>query len=72
MSSLDAMIIPYLGLANGEYRYNFQVDEAFFKHFEKSKISQGSFQVDMVVEKKDRMVILLITSAGGMRAACDR
>jgi len=72
MSSLDAMIIPYLGLANGEHVFSYQVDEAFFKHFEKSKISSGSFTVDIIVEKRDRMVVLMVTSAGSMQAPCDR
>ncbi len=72
MSSLDAMIIPYLGLANGEYTYTFRLDEAFFEHFETSKIKSGSFEVDILLEKRDRMVILQLTTDGAMRAACDR
>jgi len=72
MSSLDAMIIPYLGLANGEYTYTFKVGEVFFKHFEKSKIKAGNFDVDIQLEKRDRMVVLLLTAEGASRAACDR
>jgi len=72
MGSLDAMIIPYLGLADGEYQYDYKVDKAFFSHFEKSKIEEGSFEVDVMVEKRNRMVVLQITADGTMRAACDR
>ena len=72
MSRPDAMIIPYLGLANGDYSYTFKVDGAFFKHFEKSKIKAGSFDVDIQLEKRDRMVVLLLSTDGAMRAACDR
>ncbi len=72
MSSLDAMTIPYLGLANGEYSYTFRVDEVFFKHFEKSKIKAGSFNVDIQLEKRDRMIVILLSADGADRAACDR
>lgn len=72
MVGLEAMIIPYIGLANGEYSYAFKLDNAFFKHFEKSKIKQAAFDVDITVEKRDRMIVLMITSSGALHAGCDR
>lgn len=72
MIGQEAMIIPYLGLANGEYSYTYKVGDAFFANFEKSKINEGTFDVEVALQKRDRMIILMIQSSGTMRASCDR
>ncbi len=72
MSALSEYVIPYLGLANGTYEYFFELDNTFFKNFEKSEIQRGHFDIHITFEKQDRMVVLSIGGKGYSKADCDR
>lgn len=72
MKTLKEFIIPYLGIAEGSHQYTFEIDKDFFRHFEKSKIQEGSIEVAVNFIKQGRMVILEISGQGHFKAECDR
>ena len=61
-----------MGLTNGTYEYFFELDNSFFKNFEKSEVLKGNFDISITFEKQDRMVVLMIQGKGYTKADCDR
>ena len=64
--------IPFKGLQNGINNYRFQVRTDFFKTFENSRIEEGSYNVDLELEKREDMMILDISFTGTFKTECDR
>lgn len=72
MMPLAEYILPVKGLKIGMHHYNFDVDSDFFKHFEDSPITEGSFEVSLDFEKRHDMFDLRFRISGRASAACDR
>ena len=72
MKARSEFLIPFLGLSNGIHHFDFLLGNDFFDTFEKSRIKEGSFELQVTFEKRDRMVILQMKGKGTYRASCDR
>ncbi len=72
MDILRPFTIPVKGLQNGKRRFNFQVDRSFFQAFEGSPIEEGTFEVNMDLEKRHDMLELHFDFAGKVKTECDR
>jgi len=72
MDGLVQYTIPVQGLHNGHHQFDFQVDGAFFKHFEASPVRHGDVQVQMSLDKRPDMLILEFDIEGTVRTNCDR
>lgn len=71
-SSLREYIIPFKGLKNGVHKYNFEIDRAFFAHFEMSKIKEAQLSVELIFDKRDTIMDLHFSCTGTFQAQCDR
>lgn len=65
-------IINFGSLAAGEHEFEFEVKDSFFNQFENSVIEKGAGNVLVVLEKKDKMLLLDFTMEGTVTVQCDR
>jgi uncharacterized metal-binding protein YceD (DUF177 family) len=72
MSALKQYTLPILGLKNGIHRYKFDVDAAFFAHFEGSPIQNGRFDLAVELDKRDSFFELSFDFEGVTETECDR
>ncbi len=72
MNALKQYTLPIQGLKNGIHRYKFDVDNAFFTHFEGSPIQNGRFDVAVELDKHDSFFELNFDFKGFASTECDR
>jgi len=72
MNVLNHFSIPYKGMGNGIHEIEFQVEDAFFKNFEDSHISNGSFKIEVILDKKFDHSVLDFSIDGYTKTGCDR
>lgn len=65
-------MIPFVGLKTGSHTFQFTVSNAFFEEFEYSIIHSGTVHVDLVLEKKETMMIGVFSCEGEVATHCDR
>jgi len=71
MRKLGTFDIPFTGLKLGTHRYQFEIDNAFFDHFEFNQLSDAQFKVEMDLEKQSTMMILHFDLSGRAEINCD-
>jgi len=69
---LDSFIIPFRGLKPGTHRYDLQIDDTFFEHFQQGEIHHGTFSVHIDLEKEERMLLFHFSIDGSVSIPCDR
>jgi len=72
MEPLREFAVPLKGLKSGLHQYHFEVDDSFFKNFEKSPIGQGRFSVDLEVERGTDLFTIQFKIQGRYECSCDR
>jgi uncharacterized metal-binding protein YceD (DUF177 family) len=72
MDPFLAYSIPIQGLKIGIHQYNYQLDGAFFRHFEDSPIEEGLVEAELQLDKRSDMLVLDFTFSGYSHAECDR
>jgi uncharacterized metal-binding protein YceD (DUF177 family) len=65
-------VIPFIGLKQGTHTFEFRVKDAFFEDLEYSFIHSGDVQIDLVLDKKETMLIGNFSAQGKVNTACDR
>lgn len=69
---LDEYIIPFAGLNPGIHSYRLQIDRAFFDYFNQGEIKDGQLDVQLELEKEERMMIFRFRISGEVTLPCDR
>lgn len=72
MGYFDQFIIPFAGLKPGEHSFSFDVTDEFFSKYNYSELSRGRIQVELILEKQERMLILNFDLVGTIEVMCDR
>jgi uncharacterized metal-binding protein YceD (DUF177 family) len=72
VNRLKEFTIQFVGLEPGNHKFEFEVNDTFFEHFEYSLIQHGKIQVTIDLEKTERMMIFTISLTGVVRVTCDR
>lgn len=65
-------VIPFVGLKLGSHSFEYSVETTFFEDIEYSIIHAGKVQVDLVLEKKETMLIGTFSAQGMVSTNCDR
>lgn len=65
-------MIPFIGLKIGSHTFEFDIVNSFFDSFEYSIIHEGNVHVDLVLEKKETMMIGNFSCEGKVSTLCDR
>lgn len=60
------------GLKDGEHRFTYELDDAFFQGIEESSISEGDVEAEVVLTKRGELHQLHIVVDGWVLVACDR
>ncbi len=72
MKTLTDYVIPLSGLSQGLHRFDFKVDWKFFDQIEDSAIDQGSFEVEIDLDKQHDHMIAMFNIQGTLDTNCDR
>ncbi|MEE9437779.1 MAG: YceD family protein [Saprospiraceae bacterium] len=72
MDVLNHYSLPYKGLSNGHHKIDFEVKNDFFQEFENAHIDNGTFSVEIDLEKKHDHSILDFVIKGTTKSLCDR
>lgn len=71
--ALREFIIPFVGLKLGETSFEYKIEDKFFTYFEGSEPITGSnVTVEMVLDKRQNMMVLTFYVEGTIKATCDR
>ncbi len=72
MGAFKEFSIPVHGLKAGVHQFKYDIDGAFFQHFESSPVTECDFQVTLELDKRSNMLVLNFELDGWMKAICDR
>ena len=64
--------IPFKGLKEGRYSFEFEVNNEFFEKFEESEIKEGTLLATVEVDKRTTHLDLLVKIVGTVMISCDR
>ncbi|MBL4655355.1 MAG: DUF177 domain-containing protein [Bacteroidia bacterium] len=68
---LKEFSIPFVGLANKKYTFNYHIDKKFFDNFEFSPVKDGDLAVKLTFDKQDAVFILDFDLKGNVELTCD-
>lgn len=72
MSTLQAYTLPIKGLGDGQYRYEYLVDSAFFAAFPDAPVQDGEVSLIVHLDKSPRLLSFQFSFSGWLAAQCDR
>ena len=72
MSRNDDTIVRFSGLKSGRYNYRFELRKEFFDRFENEEIRDGKVEIDAVLEKTERVMVMKFTLRGEVTTLRDR
>ncbi len=64
--------IQFSGLAEGEHRFDFVLDKAFFALFGEEQIRDGRVEVAITLDRQSRMLVFHFDLKGVVEVVCDR
>lgn len=65
-------IIPFVGLSLGSHKFEFDVTDAFFDGIEYSIIHKGNVRVELLLEKRETMLVGNYKINGTVETNCNR
>ena len=72
MNYLKQFIIPFSGLSDGEYWFDFKIETAFFECFEDNDIQEANIVLKLQFIKRSAMLELEFNFSGTVKVECDR
>jgi uncharacterized metal-binding protein YceD (DUF177 family) len=71
MKVTNEFLIPFIGLKLGKHQFEYQINKAFFDHFEFDEFESANIKVKVVLEKKETMLELNFKHSGTIFVPCD-
>jgi len=71
MKPLKDYTIQFVGLKLGKHHFDYQIDKAFFEHFEYEEFNDVHVDVDLLFEKKSTLLELNFQAVGFVNVNCD-
>lgn len=72
MGKLTEYRIAFSGLKLGEHNYELSAREAFFEKYHNLEVEHGDVKVNLVLNKKERMLVFDFHLEGWIELTCDR
>jgi uncharacterized protein len=72
VGGLGQYSIPFRGLKEGKHQFHFDIDDAFFDHFESSEIGRGELMARIDLDKHSQFLELHFFISGTVQVTCDR
>lgn len=70
--SANPYIIPFVGLKDGEHRFDYVIEDTFFKDWEYSEVKQARIHTQVVLTKAPNLLVFDIKMEGTINIPCDR
>ncbi|HMN32150.1 MAG: DUF177 domain-containing protein [Chitinophagaceae bacterium] len=64
--------IAFVGLKPGIHTFNYNIDDSFFEKFEKPEFNQAKIDINLSLDKKSNIFLLIFKINGKVNIACDR
>lgn len=64
--------IPIVALKNKVHHFEYKIDGTFFNDFENNTINKSEIKVEISLEKRDTLIILMFYIDGTVELSCDR
>lgn len=71
MKLLKEFTIPFVGLKQGKHHFEYQINKAFFEHFEYEEFNDSAVKVEVVLDKKTTFLELEFKISGSVNVNCD-
>ncbi|HLV40020.1 DUF177 domain-containing protein [Xanthomarina sp.] len=71
MKQLKEFTIPFVGLKLGKHHFEYQINKAFFEHFEYEEFNNSSVNVEVILDKKSTLLELDFNISGSVNINCD-
>ncbi len=71
MRKLKEFTIPFVGLKQGNHRFEYKIDNKFFEHFEYDEFNGSAVSVVVDLEKKATMMEFAFRGTGTVNINCD-
>ena len=65
-------VIQFSGLKPGKYSYEYTLDNAFFEGYENDELRDGKVDFEVILERRERMLMFYFTFHGKVNTTCDR
>ncbi len=72
MKPLDEYEIPFYGLKEGMYEYDFDVKSEFFEYFNHPDFRNGKLKAKVLLHRKPQLLELSFIIHGSIKLICDR
>ncbi len=69
---INPYLIAFAGLKNGEYNFEYIIDDSFFKDREYSEIQKALIKTDILLAKESQLLVFNIKMEGTINVMCDR
>ncbi|MFN3839628.1 MAG: YceD family protein [Cyclobacteriaceae bacterium] len=69
---LDPYSVHIQGLSYIIHHFHYDLDDAFFKQYGQGVLSQGAFQADVTLDKRETFIEATFQIQGNARLVCDR
>ena len=70
--SSNPYIIPFVGLKDGEHRFDYVIEDAFFKDREYSEVKEARIVTQVILTKATHLLVFDIKMDGTINVPCDR
>ncbi len=70
--SSNPYLIPFAGLKTGEHKFDYVIEDAFFKGWENSEIRQARIHTQVTLTKEVNLLVFDIKMEGTIHVPCDR
>nr|WP_321234054.1 DUF177 domain-containing protein [uncultured Psychroserpens sp.] len=71
MKPLKEYTIPFIGLKVEKHHFDYQIDKAFFEHFEYDDFNDVNVKTELILEKKTTLLELHFEISGVVNVNCD-
>ncbi|MBB6681731.1 DUF177 domain-containing protein [Aequorivita sp. 609] len=71
MKELKEFTIPFVGLKLGKHQFNFELNKAFFEHFEYDEFNNAAINLNVLLDKTSTLLEFTLTFDGRVNVACD-
>lgn len=71
MNRTKEFLIPFVGLKLGKHHFEYQINNAFFEHFDYDEFQNSDIKVAVVLDKKSNMLELGFKHKGTVNVPCD-
>ena len=65
-------VVQFSGLKPGRYTYSYALDNSFFEGFENEELREGKVDFEVILERRERMLVFDFRFHGEIYTVCDR